>query len=154
MKANTRDLLIGFASIVFSVCAGIWTLFNYNVNRDKIDLEAVFSITEKLEFIKLKKMLKDMEKFSKKVEVDSGKVEDEIKLLHELLSEVRHRFHQIRRPYGTTRSQWNENWIEFYKLIQGAFKKGFADKEKKIDQAWNKILEEKEIDTIDKMAED
>ena len=37
MKVETRDILIGIASIVFSVCAGIWTLFNYNVNQNKKD---------------------------------------------------------------------------------------------------------------------
>ena len=154
MKANTRDLLIGIASIVFSVCAGGWTLWNYQMNRDKIDLESVFSITKKLEFIKLKRMLKDVENFLEKTEDDSEKVEDETKLLHELLSEVRHRFHQIKRPSGVSKSQWEKNWIHFYKSIQEAFKKGFAKEEEEIDKYWKKILEEKGIDTIDKLAED
>ena len=142
MKAETRDILIGIASIVFSVCAGIWTLFNYNVNQKKIELDAIFSINEKLEYIKLQKVL-DVEKKASKGEGN------ESELIHKLLSEVRSRFHQIKKPFFMDDTNWNKNWINLYKHIEYAFKDGFDMRKDKIDDTWNKILESKNIRSLD-----
>jgi hypothetical protein len=141
MKPEIRDLLIGIASIVFSVCAGIWTLFNYNVNQNKIELEAIFSITEKLEDIKLKKAS----------DIGSVEVEDEEQLLQELLSDVRNQFHQIKRPLFIRNAQWNKKWIALYEHIDYAYRFKFEDREGEIDQAWNEILEMKRIRSLDTM---
>ena len=141
MKSGTRDLLIGIASIVFSVCAGIWTLFNYNVNQNKIELEAIFSITGKIEFIKLKKAS----------DIGLDKVENEEQLLQELLSEARYRFHQIKRPLLVGNTQWDNKWTSFYEHIDSAYSDGFKNYEDKIYNTWTEILEMKTVRSLDTM---
>jgi hypothetical protein len=145
MKTETRDILIGIASIVFSVCAGIWTLFNYNVNQKKIELEAIFSINEKFEYIKLQKVLDIGKTGSRGIGIES-------KLIHELLSEVRYRFHQIKKPFFMDDTKWNNNWIDLYEHIEDAFKDGFDKRKDKIGNTWNKILESKNIRSLDIMV--
>lgn len=176
MKAHTRDLLIGIASIVFSVCAGSWTLFNYNVSQDKIQLEAIFTITEKFEWIKLKELeikkikrdKKEREVINRKKEVINNedeviaKLEEEIakkeveikRLIYELLSEVRYRFTQIKKPYLMDETDWNESWINLYNRTEDALSGSFDMYKKLIDEAWNEILKSKNIQSIDKMAKE
>jgi hypothetical protein len=142
MKTETRDILIGIASIVFSVCAGIWTLFNYNVNQKKIELEAIFSINKKLEIVKLNKVL-TIEKN------ESDGMRSESKLIHELWSEVRFRFHQIKKPPFMDNTDWNNNWINLYEYIKQAFEDDFDMYKDKIDDTWNEILRKKDIQSLD-----
>ena len=167
MKANIRDLLVGIASVVFSICAGIWTVFNYNVEQHKIELEGIFSITEKIELVKLKDFeikklnreisrlkstVTEIEEFNRKKK-EMSKKKGEIKsLIFDLLSEIRYRYSQIRKPLLMDKTTWNNNWVELYKYSEKAFFDSFRIWNKHIDKAWEKILKSKDIQIIDKIA--
>jgi hypothetical protein len=153
MKPNVRDLTIGFASIVFSLCAGIWTVYNYNVNQKKIELEAIFSITEKIEFIKLKEYFRAKKIIQGSEKSDSVEKDEIRKLTHALLPEVRARFHQIKKPFCMKTTEWNEKWNDFDFKIKNSFLEGFEKGGECVDVAWKAILKDKKVKIIGEITE-
>ena len=82
MKANIQNLAIGFG-MVCSVCAAIWTYYNHNQTQAKIDLDAIFSINEKIELVKFKQVeilkLKRNKSDEKKCTEEEEKMKEETK---------------------------------------------------------------------------
>ena len=152
MNAINRDLLIGIASIVFSICAGFWTLFNYYMSQEKSKLDAVISITEKIEWVKLKQL--EINKIERdkngidNIDEKRDKEEEKKRKVYELLSEVRYRYTQIKRPFLTDKKNWQQSWSEFHDYIESAYTDSFKTYEDDIDDAWKKILKYSKIPTI------
>lgn len=138
MKEGTRDLIVSFAGIIISICAGIWTIFNYNIEERKIDIKAVFEITQQLEEIK---------RVSAEIQYDKIKIGEKI---YKLYSEIQLKYYQIKRPFFINQNDWRSEWQEFYQNVQNAYVHSLNDKIKqKINSNWENILQKKGITLLE-----
>ena len=48
MKKELRDTIIAFSGILVSLSAGVWTLFNYNVNQENAELDTIYIISSEI----------------------------------------------------------------------------------------------------------
>jgi hypothetical protein len=143
------------------------------MSQEKIKLEAVISMTEKIEWVKLKQLeINKIERDKNKIEKDKNEIEnidkkrnmetkianmetkitnkkeEKKRLVYELLSEVRYRYTQIQKPFLTDKKNWHTSWNTFYDRIQYAYTDSFETYKESIDDAWEKILKYSKIPTI------
>ena len=128
-----KDTLIGLSGIVFAICAGIWTLFNYDASERKTEIEALLGISKQLVKIKL-----EASKPDKSSELTS--------MLREAYITTEFKFQQIKKPWCTSEKKWMTQWDTLYLNLKKASSDGWDSKLKcRIDSSWREILRMKEI---------
>jgi hypothetical protein len=133
ISTNTRDTIVGISGIVFTLCAGVWTLLNYDVSTRKLEIEALMGITQQLSQIKL-----DAEKPGGDAELR--------RMLRKAYTVVEFKFQHIDKPWYVNDNLWMGSWNRLYKALKKASTDGWDDVLKlEIETAWNEILKIKKI---------
>ena len=137
MKPQTRDTIIGIAGIVVSVCAGIFTFYNYHTETRKTEINAVFEISKRLEGITLANNAPDRN------------LEDISKRIFDLYVVVQHKYNQINKPLFSDSRSWRTKWQAFHKSLKTAYTDGYEHAEEEIHKNWSEILRMKKIDVLE-----
>ena len=137
MTPQTRDTIIGIAGIVVSVCAGIWTFYNYNIDERKTEVNAIFEISRSLEGITLANNAPDKD------------IEDVSRRIFDLYVVVQHKYNQIKKPLFTDSDLWRDKWQAFYKSLKTAYTDGYEHAKENIDNNWKEILRMKRIEVLE-----
>jgi hypothetical protein len=137
MTPQTRDTIIGIAGIVVSVCAGIWTFYNYNIEERKTEVNAIFEISKSLEGITLANNAPDKD------------IEEVSRRIFDLYVVVQHKYNQIKKPLFTDSDLWRDKWQAFYKSLKTAYADGYEHAKENINNNWNEILRIKRIEVLE-----
>jgi hypothetical protein len=137
MTSQTRNMIIGFAGIVFSVCAGIWTFYNYNIEERKTEVNAIFEISKSLEGISLATNAPDKD------------IEDVSRRIFDLTVVVQHKYNQIKKPFFTDSDSWKNHWQAFYNSLKTAYTDGYEHAKENINKNWKEILRLKRIEVLE-----
>ena len=137
MSPQTRDTILGIAGIIVSLCAGIWTFYNYNIEARKMEVNAIFEISKSLEGITLANNAPDRD------------LEDVSSRLFDLYVVVQHKYNQIKKPFFTDSDLWREKWQAFYMSLKTAYTDGYEHAKKDIDDNWKEILRMKRIEVLE-----
>jgi hypothetical protein len=141
MTSQTRNLIMGIAGIVVSVCAGIWTFYNYNIEERKTEVNAIFEISKRLEEITLANNEPDKD------------IEDVSKKVFDLYVVVQHKYNQIKKPFFTDSDLWKDKWQAFYKSLKTAYTDGYEHAKENINNNWEAILRMKKIEVLEETNE-
>jgi len=141
MTPQTRDTIIGIAGIVVSVCAGIWTFYNYNIEERKTEVNAIFEISKSLEGITLASNAPDKD------------IEEVSRRIFDLYVVVQHKYNQIKKPLFTDSDLWRDKWQAFYKSLKTAYADGYEHAKENINNNWNEILRIKRIEVLEETNE-
>ena len=137
MNSQTRDTILGIAGIVVSVCAGIFTFYNYNIETRKTEVNAVFEISRRLEGITLANNAPDRN------------IEDISKRIFDLYVVVQHKYNQIKKPLFVDSDLWRAKWQAFHKSLGTAYTDGYEHAEKEVNKNWKEILRIKKIEVLE-----
>jgi hypothetical protein len=137
MSPQTRDTIIGIAGIIVSICAGIWTFHNYNIEVRKIEVNAIFEISKSLEGITLANNAPDRD------------IEDVSSRIFDLYVVVQHKYNQIKKPFFTDHDLWRDEWQAFYKSLKIAYTDGYEHAKININTHWKEILRMKRIEVLE-----
>ena len=137
MTPQTRDTIIGIAGIVFSVCAGIWTFYNYNIEERRTEVNAIFEISKSLEGITLANNAPDKD------------IEDVSQRIFDLYVVVQHKYNQVKKPFFTDSDLWRDKWRAFYNSLKTAYTDGFEHAKEDINNNWKEILRMKRIEVLE-----
>ena len=137
MTSHTRNLIIGIAGIVVSICAGIWTFYNYNIEERKTEVNAIFEISKNLEGITLANNTPDKD------------IEDVSRRIFNLYVVVQHKYNQIKKPFFTDSDLWRDKWQAFYKSLKTAYTDGYEHAKEDINKNWKYILRMKRIEVLE-----
>ena len=130
---ETKDTLMGLSGIVFAICAGIWTLFNYDVSERKTEIEALLSISKQLVEINLEAS-------------KPGESSKLTSMLREAFITSEFKFQQIKKPWYTSKEKWRMQWNTLYLGLKKASSDGWDSKLKsEINSSWREILRIKKI---------
>ena len=136
MTTQTRNTIIGIAGIIISVCAGIWTFYNYNIEARKTEVNAIFEISKSLEGITLAN------------NAPGRDIEDVSRRIFDLYVVVQHKYNQIKKPVFTDSDLWRDKWQAFYKSIKTAYTDGYEHAKDDINNNWKEILRMKRIEVL------
>ena len=137
MTTQTRDTIIGIAGIVVSVCAGIWTFYNYNIEERKTEVNALFEISKSLEGITLANNAPDKD------------LEDVSQRIFDLYVVVQHKYNQVKKPLFTDSDLWRDKWRAFYHSLKTAYTDGYEHAKEDINNNWEEILRMKRIEVLE-----
>jgi len=137
MTPQTRDTIIGIAGIVVSVCAGIWTFYNYNIEERKTEVNAIFEISKSLEGITLAN------------NAPGKDIEDVSQRIFDLYIVVQHKYNQVKKPFFTDSDLWRDKWRAFYNSLKTAFTDGYEHAKEDINNNWKEILRMKRIEVLE-----
>ena len=141
MSPQMRNTIIGFAGIVMSVCAGIWTFYNYNIEERKTEINAIFEISKSLEGITLANNAPDKN------------IEDVSKRVFDLYVVVQHKYNQIKKPLFADSDLWEDTWQAFYQSLKTAYSDGYEHAKENIESNWKEILRMKRIQVLEERNE-
>ena len=141
MNSQTRDTILGIAGIVVSVCAGIFTFYNYNMETRKADINAIFEISKSLEGITLANNEPNRD------------IEDVSKRIFDLYVVVQQKYNQIRKPLFTDPDLWRDKWIAFHKSLRTAYTDGYEHAEEAVHKNWKEILRIKKVQILESANE-
>ena len=137
MNSQTRDTILGIAGIVVSVCAGIFTFYNYHIETRKTEINAIFEVSRRLEGITLANNAPDRN------------LEDISKRIFDLYVVVQHKYNQIKKPLFTDSGLWKDKWKAFHKSLKTAYTDGYEHAEEEINKNWTDILRMKKIEVLE-----
>jgi hypothetical protein len=137
MSPQTRDTILGIAGVIVSVCAGIWTFHNYNIEARKLEVNAVFEISKNLEGITLANNAPDRD------------LEDVSRRIFDLYVVVQHKYNQIKKPFFADSDLWREKWQAFYNSLKTAYTDGYEHAKNDINDNWKEILRMKRIEVLE-----
>ena len=137
MNPQTRDTILGIAGIIVSVCAGIFTFYNYNNESRTTEVNAIFEISKSLEGITLAN------------NAPNRNVEDISKRIFDLYVVVQHKYNQIKKPFFADSDLWRDTWQAFHKSLRTAYTDGYEHAEEEIHRNWKEILHMKKIQVLE-----
>ena len=141
MKKDLRDTIMAISGIIVSISAGVWTLFNYNINREKSELDIIFTVSSEISSLRLN--------FSTDIESDESKKYKEI--LGKLRSDLPYRYIQISKPYFLKKQKWDNSWEQLIESLDDAFEESTYEPHlNDITSSWKKVLEMKGISNLNK----
>ena len=142
MTPQTRDTIMGIAGVIVSVCAGIWTFHNYNIEVRKIEVNAIFEISKSLEGITLANNAPNRD------------IEDVSRRIFDLYVVVQHKYNQVKKPFFADPDLWRAKWQAFYKSLKTAYTDGYEHTKKDINTHWKEILRMKKIEVLEAANEE
>lgn len=139
MKKELRDTIMAISGIIVSISAGVWTLFNYNINQEKSELDIIFTVSSELSSLRLN--------FSTDIESDDSKKYKEI--LGKLRSDLPYRYIQISKPFFLKKLEWDNSWEKLIESLNDAFEESTHEPHlDDITSNWNRVLEMKGISNL------
>lgn len=137
MTPQMRDMIMGITGIIVSVCAGVWTFYNYNIEERKTEVNAIFEISKSLEGITLANNAPDKD------------IEDVSRRIFDLYVVVQQKYNQIRKPLFMNSDLWKDKWQAFHRSLKTAYTDGYEHAKENIDNNWKDILRMKRIEVLE-----
>lgn len=132
MKKELRDTIMAISGIIISITAGVWTLFNYNVNQEKKEIDIIATVSSEISSLNLH--------FSKNIESEDNKKYKET--LRKLRSDLPYLYIHISKPFFKKKSEWDEPWEQLIESLDKAFEEStHKDHLANITSNWEKVVE-------------
>ena len=134
MRKELRDTIMAISGIIVSISAGAWTLFNYNVNQEKKEIDIIATVSSEISSLKLN--------FSAEIDSDGNKKYKEI--LRKLRSDLPYLYIHISKPFFEKKSEWDNSWGQLIKSLDDAFEESTYEPHlDDITSKWDKVVKMK-----------